>query len=145
MTAVWKEVIAEWRGDTTFIGKNLAGGAVQMGELDGQPGISPMELLLAGMAGCTGIDIAMILGKKRQPLDDFQVRVRGKRADQHPKVYTEIVVEYLLWGEGLSEKAVEQAIALSEEKYCSASAMLGAKAQINSTYRILAPGEAFRK
>ncbi|MBT3391400.1 MAG: OsmC family protein [Chloroflexi bacterium] len=142
MSALWKEVVAEWRGDTTFIGKNLVGGSVQMGELDGQPGISPMELLLTGLAGCTGVDVALILGKKRQPLDDLQVRVRGKRADQHPKVYTEIVIEYWLWGEGLSEKAIEQAIALSEEKYCSASAMLGAKAQIISSYRILAPGES---
>ena len=142
MSALWKEVVAEWRGDTTFIGKNLVGGSVQMGELDGQPGISPMELLLTGLAGCTGVDVALILGKKRQPLDDLQVRVRGKRADQHPKVYTEIVIEYWLWGEGLSEKAIEQAVALSEEKYCSASAMLGAKAQIISSYRILAPGES---
>jgi putative redox protein len=142
MSALWKEVVAEWRGDTTFIGKNVVGGSVQMGELDGQPGISPMELLLTGLAGCTGVDVALILGKKRQPLDDLQVRVRGKRADQHPKVYTEIVIEYWLWGEGLSEKAIEQAIALSEEKYCSASAMLGAKAQIISSYRILAPGES---
>lgn len=141
MSAVWKEVVAEWHGGTTFIGKNFTGGTVQMGDLAGRPGISPMELLLAGLAGCTGVDVALILGKQRQPLDDFQVRVRGKRADQHPKVYTEIVIEYLLWGEGLSEKAIEQAIALSEEKYCSASAMLGAKAQITSSYRILAPGE----
>ncbi len=141
MSAVWKEVVAEWRGDATFIGKNATGGSVQMGELDGQPGISPMELLLAGLAGCTGVDVALILGKKRQPLDDLQVRVRGKRADENPKVYTEIMIEYLLWGEGLSEKAIQQAIKLSEEKYCSASAMLGKTAQITSAYRVLAPGE----
>ena len=141
MSDDWREVVAEWQGEMTFTGRNQAGGSVQMGTQNGQPGLSPMELLLAGMAGGTGIDIVSILGKKRQPLDDFQIRVRGKRADKPPKVYTEIEVTYLLWGEGLEPKAVEHAIKLSEEKYCSASVMLGAVAKIHSNYKILQPGE----
>lgn len=141
MSDDWREVIAEWKGDLAFTGRNGAGGTVQMGTHDGQPGLSPMELLLTGMAGCTGIDIVSILRKKRQQIDDFQVRVRGKRADQPPKVYTEIEVTYLLWGEDLDPKAVEHAIRLSEEKYCSASVMLGAVAKIHSKYKILRPGE----
>ena len=141
MSAEWKEVVAEWQGETTFIGKNARGGSVQMGDIDGMPGIGPMELLLTGLAGCTGYDVAMILEKKRQPLQDLKVKVRGKRVDTYPMVYDQIEVEYLIWGEGLSEKAVQQAIQLSEEKYCSASVMLGKTAQITSTYRILSPGE----
>lgn len=136
MSTEWKEITADWQGELTFIGKNQAGGSVQMGEVNGKPGVGPMELLLAGLAGCTGYDVVLILEKKKLPLQDFRVVVRGKRADDYPMVYTEIEIEYLLWGEGLSSKAVEQAIQLSEEKYCSASAMLAKTAEIKSTYQI---------
>ena len=141
MNSDWKEITAEWQGEMTFIGKNQTGGSVQMGMLDGKPGVSPMELLLVGVAGCTAIDVVHILKKMRQPLKDLKVKVRGKRAEDHPKVYTEIEIEYLLWGADLSQKSVEQAIELSEEKYCSASAMMRQSAVIKSTYRILASGD----
>lgn len=141
MAGEWKEVVAEWRGENSFIGRNPSGGSVQIGTLEGRPGIGPMEMLLLGVAGCTGMDIISILEKKRQPLHDFQVRVRGKRADDFPKVYTDIEVIYILWGAGLDPRAVEQAIQLSEEKYCSASIMMKAVAKMSSSYQILAPGE----
>ena len=141
MSQAWKEVFAQWQGEMSFIGKNQTGGSVQMGTMDGQPGTSPMELLLLGVAGCTGIDIVHILGKKRITLDQFEVRVRGKRADDYPKVYNEIAIEYLFWADNLVPKAVEQAIELSEEKYCSASAMMSKTAEISSSYRIMSPGE----
>ena len=141
MSQEWKEVSAEWQGEMGFTGKNQTGGSIQMGTIGKQPGVSPMELLLLGVAGCTGVDVIHILRKKRIPLDQFEVRVRGKRADDHPKIYKEIEIEYLLWAEDLSPKAVEQAIELSEEKYCSASAMMSKSAEIRSSYRILTPGE----
>jgi putative redox protein len=100
-----------------------------------------MEMLLLGLAGCTGMDVVSILKKKRQDLQAFKIRVRGKRAEQHPRVYTLIEVTYLLWGENLDAKAVERAIELSEKKYCSASAMLNAVAEIRSSYEIYAPEE----
>ena len=137
----WREVIADWKGETSFIARNPTGGAVQMGKIKDQPGISPMELLLAGLAGCTGGDIASILMKQRQPLVDLKIRVRGKRASDYPMVYTEFEVTYLLWGEGIDVKAVEHAIQLSEEKYCSVGIMLDKAAPIRSTYRILKPDE----
>ena len=130
---------AEWQGDMAFIGKNETGGSVQMGTVNNKPGVSPMELLLAGLAGCTGIDVIHILRKKRILLHDFRVTLRAKRAENHPKIYTEIDINYMLWGQDLSTKDVEQAIQLSEEKYCSASAMLGKTAKISSSYQILAP------
>ncbi len=136
MSEDWKEVVADWRGGFAFWGTNQAGGSIQMGSIDDRPGVSPMELLLLGVAGCTGVDIVSILKKKRKNLEKFLVRVRGKRAGEHPKVYTEIEVIYELWGEDLDAKSVEQAIGLSEEKYCSASAMLQASAQIRSQYII---------
>ena len=141
MSQDWKEVTAKWQGEMSFIGNNQTGGRVQMGAVDGQPGVSPMELLLLGVAGCTGIDIVHILGKKRIGLDNFEVNVRGKRADDYPMVYTEIEIEYILWAEDLDPKAVEQAINLSEEKYCSASAMMSKTAKMRSSYRILSPGQ----
>jgi putative redox protein len=144
MESPWRAVTVEWRGAMAFIGRNPSGGSVQMGTINDQPGISPMELILAGLAGCTGVDIVMILEKKRQPLQAFEVRARGKRADDAPRVYTEFEVEYILWG-NLDVKAVEQAIQLSEEKYCSVGAMLRKAAPIRSSYRILKVGETLEQ
>ncbi len=138
----WREIEATWQGEGIFLGQNPKGGIVQMGSREGQPGISPMELLLVGVAGCTGMDVASILTKKRQPLVDLKVKVRGKMVDSFPRVFDEIEIEYLLWGEGIDPAAVEQAIQLSEDKYCSASAMLRASAEVRWSYRILRPGEA---
>lgn len=136
----WREVSATWKGGLNFIGENDKSGTVQMGPTDQH--IGPMQLLLLGLAGCTGIDIISILEKKKSTPTDFKVKVRGKRADTFPMVYTDIEVEYLLWGDNLKERDVEQAIKLSEQKYCSVSIMLGKTATIRSTYKILQPGEA---
>lgn len=137
----WKEVVAEWQGGMGFVGRNPAGGEVQIGNINGKPGIGPMEMLLLGLAGCTGMDIVSILEKKRQDLREMQIRVRGKRAETHPKVYTDIEVTYLLYGEAIDPRAVEQAIELSEHKYCSAGAMLGVVAKIKSFYIIYEIGK----
>ena len=142
MTDEWKEVMAEWLGESAFTGRNSAGGCVQIGSFQGDAGIGPMEMLLLGVAGCTGMDIVSILDKKRQKIDKFEVKVRGKRADSYPKVYTEIEVFYQLWGDNIDPRAVEQAIKLSEEKYCSASAMLSAVANIRSDYIIYSLDES---
>jgi putative redox protein len=141
MSDDWKEITAFWKGGMVFTGQSSNGGQVQMGDLEGQPGIGPMQLLLVALAGCTGMDIISILEKKRQRPADFQVKVRGKRATDYPMIWTEIEVTYLLWGDHLKEKDVEQAIRLSEEKYCSVGLMLGASAKITSSYQILPPGE----
>lgn len=141
MSGNWREVSANWLGENAFEGKNPSGGCVQLGTWHGQNGISPMELLLIGVAGCTGMDIVSILEKQRQKMLGFKLLVRGKRANEFPKVYTEIDVVYLLVGEQLDPTAVERAIQLSEEKYCSASAMMRPTAKIRSYYRIYPSGE----
>lgn len=112
-----------------------------MSHLDGTPAVGPMQLLLAALGGCTGMDIVSILRKKRVDLADFKVKVSAERAQEYPMVWKDIEVTYLLWGENLKVKDVEQAIELSEEKYCSVGIMLGKSAAIKSTYRILKPGE----
>jgi putative redox protein len=101
-----------------------------------------MELLLIGMAGCTAHDVVSILEKKRQAVTGVEVSATAERADQVPRVYTEIAVEYVIRGRGIKPKAVADAIQLSEEKYCSASIMLGQTARITTSYRIEEEGAA---
>ncbi len=137
MADQWREIEAEWQGGGTFIGKNPKGGTVQMGTLNDKPGVSPMELILVGLAGCTGVDIADILTKKRQPLKALKVIVRGHKREEYPKIFDEIEVTYLVFGDGIEPQAVERAIQLSEEKYCSVSAMLRPSARISTSYRLL--------
>ena len=141
MANQWREIEAEWQGGGAFIGRNVSGGMVQMGKLNDQPGVSPMELLLVGLAGCTGVDIVDIMAKKRESLKALKVRVRGKRSEDFPKIYKEIEITYLIWGEGIKSKSVEQAIQLSEEKYCSVGVMLSAVADIHSSYQIFSSEE----
>ena len=141
MSSDWMEIEAKWQGGLTFWGKNDLGNTVRMGSKEDRENISPMELLLLGLAGCTGYDVVSILEKMRQTPDTFKVVVRGIRADDYPMVYTDIEVEYHLWGDKLTDKAVQQAIQLSEDKYCSASVMLGKVAEIRSSYEIHGSGE----
>jgi putative redox protein len=141
MTEGWTEITADWRNETAFVGQNSSGGSVQMGVLNGNPGIGPMQLLLVALAGCTGIDILSILQKKHLHLADLEVHVRGKRANSYPMIWTDIHLVYLIWGDEIRPQDVEQAIRLSEEKYCSVGIMLGKTARITSEYHLLRPGE----
>lgn len=100
-------------------------------------GPSPIEMLLVGLAGCTGMDVVDILKKKRQAVSGLEVRVAGTRAETHPMVYTEIEVTYIVRGKDVSPKAVEDAIHLSETKYCGAGAMLRKTANIQSHYELV--------
>jgi putative redox protein len=135
------EISAKWHGETSFIARNAAGGTVQMGTIDGKPGVGPMQLLLVAIAGCTGDDIVSILQKKQVNLDDFQILVKGKRSVDFPKIWTQIHIAYHIWGRDIQPKDVEKAIDLSIKKYCSVGMMLGKTAEITSEYQILKPGE----
>jgi putative redox protein len=96
----------------------------------------PLELLLIGLAGCTGMDVVSILTKKRAPLEAFRLEAEATRAAEHPKVFTDIKLTYFLRGEGLKDKDVAEAIRLSRQKYCSASAMLSKACKISFEYKI---------
>ena len=100
-------------------------------------GFRPMELLLVGLAGCTGMDVISILRKKRQDVTAYEVQVRGVRAEDHPMVFVEIIVEHIVTGYAVQPEAVARAIHLSEERYCGAGAMLGKVAHLTHTYRIV--------
>jgi putative redox protein len=101
-------------------------------------GFQPMELLLLGLAGCTGMDVISILRKKRQQVTGYVVRVRGERAESDPKVFTHVVVEHVVTGHDISPAAVARAIELSETKYCGAGATLSKTATLTHTFRIIA-------
>jgi putative redox protein len=130
------EAQVNWIEDRRFLGQASSGHAIVVDASADKLGPSPMELLLVGMAGCTAYDVISILQKKRQAITGLQVTARAERAQEPPRVYTTIEVEYIVRGRGIKAKAVEDAIRLSEEKYCSASIMLGKTARITTSYRI---------
>lgn len=140
-----KHAVVNWLQGITFAAKSDSNHWVMMdgpSEFGGSnAGSRPMELVLMGLGGCTASDVASILQKKRVPLAGMQVRLDGKEAAEHPKVLTEIHIEFLIYGDGISPKDVERAIELSATKYCSASAMLGKVAKIDHSYKILPASE----
>jgi putative redox protein len=99
-------------------------------------GFRPMELIALGLAGCTAMDVISILAKKRQDVTDFEVKVDAARADEHPKVFTEAVIEYHVTGHELDEGAVVRAIELSAQRYCPAQAMFAQIMPIELKYHI---------
>jgi putative redox protein len=101
-----------------------------------ETGPRPMELILIGMVGCTSMDVVSLLRKQRQPFLALRVRATAERADEHPKVYTKIHLEYVVKGKGVDARAVERAIELSQDKYCPGSAMLGKTAEITYSYQL---------
>jgi len=131
----------KWIEGTRFVGESQSGHAVVMQGLpeEGEPsvGIRPMEMLLLGMGGCTAIDVVIILQKARENVTDVVVELSGERAKSVPKVYERIHVHYVVTGRGLKESAVERAIRLSAEKYCSATLMLAATAEVTRDFEIV--------
>lgn len=121
---------------TTWIEKQRFDGVASSGHhiiVDGDKaaGNSPMELVLIALCGCTGYDVVSILQKKREPFTSLEVRAQAERAANPPSVYTEIKLTYRVGGK-VASKAVEDAVRLSKEKYCSVSAMLDKTAKITA-------------
>lgn len=97
----------------------------------------PMELLLAGAGGCTAFDVVLILQRSRQAVNGCEVSVKAERAESDPKVFTKINLHFLVKGSNLDPSKVERAIALSHDKYCSATAMLGKTAEITYSFEVV--------
>ncbi len=117
-----------WKGRLSFTGTADTGFTVPLGaepQVGGDnDGFRPMELFLVGLAGCTAMDVISILQKKRQDVTGFEVAVHAERTMEHPRVFTDIVIEYIISGHNLDPDAVERAVELSETKYCPGQAML---------------------
>lgn len=130
----------KWIEGVAMMAESGSGHALVM---DGAPelggrnlGPRPMELLLMGMGGCTQFDVLLILRKARQRVTDCVVELDAERSESDPKVFTRIGVHFIVTGHGLDPKRVARAVALSAEKYCSASVMLGATAEITHDFEI---------
>jgi putative redox protein len=130
-----------WAGNAAFIGRASSGHTVVMdGPAEGggrNLGPRPMEMLILGMGACSTYDVVSILKKSRQEITDCEIKITSQRADSDPKVFTEIQLFFIVSGHNLKEKQVERAIKLSAEKYCSASIMLGATANITHDFEII--------
>lgn len=129
-----------WQGRMTFQGSADSGFVVPLGTEPAvggdNDGARPMELIAIGLAGCTAMDVISILQKKRQDVTHFETRVHATRATEHPKVFTQILIEYVLEGHAIDPAAVERAIDLSVTKYCPAQAMLAQAVEIEHTFTI---------
>ena len=103
----------------------------------GNTGPRPMEMLLMGLGGCSGIDVVMMLQKQKQDIKDVQVEIEAERAEDIPKVFTKIHLHFKVMGTDLNPKKVERAVGLSAEKYCSVSKMLEKSAQMSHDFEII--------
>jgi len=128
----------KWIDDLQFVARAGSGPAVVMDSSDSGGGAGPMELILMGTAGCTAMDVITILKKKRFNVTGFEINISGERAEEYPKRYTDIHIEYVVYGTDIKPEGIKQAIDLSEKKYCGAMASLNAR--INHTFRIESPG-----
>ena len=110
-------------------------GDVEVGGRDTGP--RPMEMLLMGIGGCSGMDVISILKKKKQDVKGLEINVKGDKAENYPKKFTDINLEFVVRGKNISEDAVKRAVELSMEKYCSVKATLEGSAKITYNYRIV--------
>jgi putative redox protein len=124
----------KWVEQVSFLGESGSGHSVLM---DGAPdaggrnlGFRPMEMLLLGLGGCSAFDVVMILKRGRERVTDCVVEIEAERAETEPKVFTKIVMRYIVTGQDLDQKKVERAVTLSADKYCSATAIMAKTAQI---------------
>ena len=134
-------ISVNWVDGLLMVGKSDSGHTITM---DGPPesggenlGVRPMEMLLLGVAGCTMIDVVTTLKKMRQDLSHCETKINAERATDHPKVFTDINIQFVVKGKDLDPKKVDKAITLSAEKYCSASIMLGETATITHDFEVV--------
>jgi putative redox protein len=135
------ECTVRWHDGMSFVAETGSGHLVTM---DGAPEAGgrnlaprPMEMLLAGTGGCTAFDVVLILKKARQEVTGCEVRLQAERAETDPKVFTKINLHFVITGKDLKPEAVERALKLTSEKYCSASIMLGKTAEITHSFEIV--------
>ncbi|MHB8904830.1 MAG: OsmC family protein [Melioribacteraceae bacterium] len=137
--ATKKAYVKQIKG-VTFLGKTDSNHWVPMDGPENfggsDAGIRPKELILLALAGCTGSDVAVILQKKKINLDGFEINIAADVQETHPQVFTKIQLEYVFYGENIPKEAVERAIELSQNTYCSVTAMLKNSVEITHSYRI---------
>lgn len=133
----------KWIDGAKFIGIDSTQHSVVLSTPDEGVGIKPSDLLLIGLAGCTAVDVVDILTKKRMPPSLLEISSTGEQDANPPWTFRKIVLHYKLGGKNLTEKAVEQAIQLSHEKYCSVAATIRATTEIITEYELVTEDQAF--
>lgn len=133
-----KHAVVTWRGEgLQFKATAGTGYSFNMQAPADENGATPMDYLLAGVAGCTAMDVVSILQKKRQKIHGLEIEIKGVQAETPPNVYTDVEIVYIVSGEEIDPAAVERAIELSETKYCSASAMFQRSGtKISASFRV---------
>ena len=132
----------KWLEELKFIAESGTGHSVVLDTPDSNKGPSPMEMLLMGMGGCTGIDVISILKKARQKVQDCRVQIEAEREDDYPRIFRKIHLHFILSGTNLSEHQVQRAIQLSQETYCAASIIMGRSgAEVTHSYEIMAESQ----
>lgn len=125
-------------GNEMFVGTSASGHAQVVDTKSvGKSAASPVELLLIAVGSCTAIDVVSILEKKRQIVTDYKLEVTGKRRDEFPRSFTKINIHHIVYGRSVSEKAVADAIELSDTKYCSVAATVKPTAEITTSFEII--------
>ena len=138
MAANSYKATVKWAGDEFFIGTGYTGHAQVMdAKGDRAAGMSPLEMLLVAVAGCTAMDVISILLKKRQDVTAYDVEVTGERVEEHPRKFTKFQVHHIVHGRSVSEKALADAIELSDQKYCSVAATVRPTAKITTSYEVI--------
>ena len=138
-----KKAVVRYVSEDLFVGTTPSGHAVTL-DTDHKRSAapSPVELLLVALGSCTGVDVIGILKKKRMDVREYRIEVSGERREENPRVYTSMNVHHIVTGKNVSPRAVEQAIELSETKYCSVAATFRPTVEIHSSYEIIeASGE----
>jgi putative redox protein len=131
----------QWLSGKRFVGIDSTNHAVVLSSKDEGVGVKPSDMLLIALASCTAVDVVEILSKKRLPLDSLEIITTGEQDADPPWTFRKIHLKYRLGGLGLTDKAVEQAIQLSEEKYCSVAATVRATAEITTEFEIICEGD----
>ncbi len=127
----------KWIGSKQFVGIDSTNHSVVLSSAADGVGVKPSDMLLIALASCTAIDVIDILAKKRMPLSSLEIITSGEQDADPPWTFRKIHVKYRLSGQGLTEKAVAQAIELSEQKYCSVTATVRGVAQVTTEFEIL--------
>lgn len=125
-----------------FVATSGTGHHLLMDDASGNSGAKPIELVAIALAGCTAFDVINILRKKRQQVTGYEVKVEAEQAANPPQVFTAVRIHHVVTGMEVSPQAVEDAIRLSEEKYCSVGAMVQKSAELHTTFEIVPVAEA---
>jgi putative redox protein len=120
-----------------FVATSGTGHHLLIDDPTGNTGAKPIELVAIALAGCTAFDVINILRKKRQQVTGYEVKIEADQAPSAPQVFTQVRIHHIVAGVDISEQAIEEAIRLSEEKYCSVGAMVKQSAELHTTFEIV--------